>query len=162
MFYSFKGATIMRKIWSSLVISGALVAAFLLAGSAKAEGAKDKKESPKVEAKEAASEEKAPEAAPTMKTDPKDAPEFIVYDKAKMGAVKFPHAAHAELLGKCEVCHGGETPLFPQKKTEGMLMKDMYAGKSCGHCHDGKKKQGDKVIFAAKGACTKCHVKAKK
>ena len=155
----------MRKIWSSFVICGVLGAAFFLAGSAKAE---DKKETPKVEAKEApkaeaaAPAENAPEAAAEMKTDPKDAPEFIIYDKAKMGPVKFPHKVHGEMAGKCEVCHGGEAPLFPQKKTEGMLMKDMYAGKTCGSCHDGKKKQGDKVIFAAKGGCVKCHVKAKK
>lgn len=133
----------MRKFWSLFVITGALAAAFACAGSAKAE---DKKEPAKAEAK----------------ADAKEAPEFIVYDKAKNGAVKFPHKAHADMLGKCDDCHGGETPLFAKEKSEGMKMKDMYEGKGCGSCHDGKKKQGDKVIFAAKGGCMKCHKKEKK
>ena len=124
----------MRKFWSLFIVSGALAAAFVCAGSAKADDAADKKEA-------------------------KEAPEFIVFDKAKLGPVKFPHKVHAETLGTCDVCHGGKEPLFAQKKSEGMKMADMYAGKDCGFCHDGKKKHGDKVIFAAKGGCMKCHKK---
>ncbi|MCM2304559.1 MAG: hypothetical protein NDJ72_07635 [Elusimicrobia bacterium] len=133
----------MRKIWSLFVICGALAAAYIYAQPARAE---DKKEAPKAEAK----------------ADAKEAPEFIDYDKAKNGNVKFPHKAHADMLGKCDDCHGGDKPLFAKQKTEGMKMKDMYEGKGCGACHDGKKKQGDKVIFAAKGGCMKCHKKEKK
>lgn len=124
----------MRKFWSLFVITGALAGAFAFAGSALAD---DKKE------------------------EAKEPPEIINFDKAKNGNVAFPHKVHAEKAGKCDVCHGGETPLFPKEKTE-LKMKDMYEGKSCGHCHDGKKKVEDKVIFAAKGACTKCHKKDKK
>lgn len=127
----------MRKFWSLFVICAALGAAYAV--SAKAE---DKKEPAKAEAK----------------ADAKEAPEFINFDKAKMGAVKFPHKVHAEKAGSCDVCHGGETPVFNKEKTE-LKMKDMYDGKSCGTCHDGKKKIGDKVVFAAKGACAKCHKK---
>ncbi|MBI4060941.1 MAG: hypothetical protein HY403_05865 [Elusimicrobia bacterium] len=94
--------------------------------------------------------------------DAKEAPESIVFDKAKLGPVKFPHKKHVETIGACDNCHGGKEPLFAQKKSEGMKMADMYAGKGCGYCHDGKKKQGDKVIFAAKGGCMKCHKKEAK
>lgn len=136
----------MRKFWSLFVICGALAAAFIHVGSAKAE---DKKEPAKVEAKADA------------KGEAKEAPEFINFEKAKMGAVKFPHKVHADTAGNCDTCHGGKEPLFLQEKTE-LKMADMYAGKSCGFCHDGKKKQGDKVIFAAKTSCVKCHKKDKK
>lgn len=137
----------MRKFWSLFVICGALAAAFAFTGTAKAE---DKKEAANAEAKA------------ETKGEAKEAPEFINFDKAKMGAVKFPHKVHAETLGNCDACHGGKEPLFAQKKSEGLKMKDMYEGKSCGHCHDGKFKHGDKVVFAAKGGCMKCHKKDKK
>jgi c(7)-type cytochrome triheme protein len=141
----------MRKFWSVFVICGALAAAFVYAGSAKAE---DKKESAKVEAKA--------EAKAEAKGEAKEAPEVINFDKAKMGNVAFPHKKHAEMLGNCDACHAGKEPLFAKEKTEGMKMADMYAGKGCGHCHDGKFKQGDKVVFAAKGGCMKCHKKEAK
>jgi c(7)-type cytochrome triheme protein len=139
----------MRKFWSLFVVVGALAATFIFAGSAKADGDKEKKGEAKVEAKAEAKAE----------GDAKEAPEFINYDKAKMGKVAFPHKVHAETLGTCDACHGGKEPLFAQKKTEGMKMADMYAGKGCGFCHDGKKKQGEKVIFEAKKGCMKCHKK---
>lgn len=132
----------MRKFWSLFIISGVL----FVAGSAMAEDAKEKKVPAKAEAS----------------ADAKEAPEFLNYDKAKLGPVKFPHKVHAETLGSCDACHGGKEPLFAQKKSEELKMADMYAGKTCGGCHDGKKKQGDKVIFASKGACVKCHKKEKK
>lgn len=137
----------MRKFWSLFVLSGVLAGAFIFTGSAKADDGKEKKESAKVEAK----------------GDAAEAPEFIDFGKAKIGNVKFPHKKHAEILeGKCDACHGGETPLFAKKTTGDMKMADMYAGKSCGHCHDGKMKHEDKAIFPAKGGCMKCHKKDKK
>jgi c(7)-type cytochrome triheme protein len=135
------------------VVVGALAAAFIFAGSAKAEDAKEKKEPAKVEAKaEAKAEAKGDEK--------KEAAEFLIFDsqKAKLGTVTFPHKKHVEMFSNCDTCHGGKEPLFAQKKTEGLKMADLYAGKECGFCHDGKKKQGDKVIFAAKN-CMKCHKK---
>ncbi|MEK7234777.1 MAG: c(7)-type cytochrome triheme domain-containing protein [Elusimicrobiota bacterium] len=141
----------MQKYWSLFVISGALAAAFIFVGSAKADDGKEKQEPAKVESKA--------EAPAAVKGDAKEAPEFIVFDKAKLGTVKFPHKVHAETAGNCDTCHGGKEPLFAQKKSEGKKMASMYAGKDCGFCHDGKKKQGDKVIFAAKGSCVKCHKK---
>ncbi|MDD5304027.1 MAG: cytochrome c3 family protein [Elusimicrobia bacterium] len=139
----------MRKSWSLFVVVGALAAAFIFAGSAKADGDKEKKEPAKVEAKAEAKAE----------GEAKEAPEFINFDKAKMGNVKFPHKKHAEMVGNCDTCHAGKEPLFAKEKTEGMKMADMYAGKTCGHCHDGKMKVGEKVVFEAKKSCMKCHKK---
>jgi len=130
----------MRK---SMLVSGVLAVACFVAVSVKAE---DKKEAPKAEAAVAEATE---------------APEFINLEKAKLGAVKFPHKLHADKLG-CAACHEGDKPLFAQKTAGGMKMADMYAGKSCGHCHNGKEMavgEAKKVVFAAKGACTKCHKK---
>ena len=145
-------------VW--LRLAGLLVAgSFLAQGAAAGDGAaKDDKKPVVAEEKKDAAGGKKAEAAEkkdgaALPSGEKEAPEFIVFDKAKMGPVKFPHKVHGEMAGKCEVCHGGEAPLFPQKKTEGMLMKDMYAGKSCGACHDGKK------AFKAMGGCPKCHKK---
>ncbi len=140
------------------ILSALLISAFLahpgFAGDTKGK-AKDEKG-------KAAAEEKAktPEAAPAAAAaeaapaDAKNGPEIIVFDKtAKMAPVKFPHAKH-QAKADCKTCHEGEPALFQQKKSEvGMKMADMYAGKGCGSCHDGKK------TFAAKGGCMKCHKK---
>jgi c(7)-type cytochrome triheme protein len=105
---------------------------------------------------------KAAAAAPAA---PK-APEFIKMDKSKMPPVNFPHAKHGKMFA-CDKCHGGKAPLFAQKRSEaGMKMADMYAGKGCGSCHDGKATFGEddnkKTIFAAKTGCMKCHKAAPK
>lgn len=135
----------MRK---SMLFCGVLAVACFIAVSVKAE---DKKAAAKVEA-----------AAAAPAADKVEAPEFISLEKAKLGAVKFPHKKHADMVG-CAACHEGEKPLFAQKTAGGMKMADMYAGKSCGTCHNGKEMavgKDKKVVFAAKGACTKCHKKA--
>lgn len=103
---------------------------------------------------------KAAAAAPA-KADAKDqgkvdekTPETIAFEKtAKMAAVKFPHHAHQKKFD-CKECHEGDKPLFAKEhKGEGLKMADLYAGKACGACHDGKK------AFAAKSGCMKCHKK---
>lgn len=83
-------------------------------------------------------------------------PEKIIFEKVgKMGPVEFPHKLHGE-KNACKDCHEAEKPLFEQKiSNTGFKMTDMYAGKSCGACHDGK----DKHPFEAKKACAKCHKK---
>lgn len=93
-------------------------------------------------------------AAAAAAKDEGKGPETIVLDKTnKMAPVKFDHAAHQKKF-ECKECHGGDTPLFAQKKSDtGMKMADMYAGKACGACHNGKK------AFAAKAGCMKCHKK---
>ncbi|NLI76695.1 MAG: hypothetical protein GX442_09675 [Candidatus Riflebacteria bacterium] len=66
------------------------------------------------------------------------------------GPVTFRHAFHAG-IHPCADCHEGATPLFPMARAaSAYLMADMYAGKTCGACHDGKK------AFASTG-CARCH-----
>ncbi|MBI3565392.1 MAG: hypothetical protein HY079_09375 [Elusimicrobia bacterium] len=113
----------------------------------------------------AKAQDKKAEAAPAAAAagDKKEAPEFITFDKAKLGAVKFPHKAHADMLGGCAACHEGKEPLFAQKTTGGMKMADMKAGKGCGSCHNGKEMQvgkEKKVVFTSAAKCTTCHKKS--
>lgn len=77
----------------------------------------------------------------------------LTFDKAKMGAVTFSGKIHKEAGFKCKDCHNKE--LFPKMKqgTVTITMKEIYAGKFCGKCHDGS------TAFAAKKSCKSCHVK---
>lgn len=150
----------MRK---SMLVCTILAGACWLTVSAKAD---DKgKESPEAAEKSAASAPvavAAPAPAETPAGDKKEAPELIAFDKAKLGVVQFTHKLHAEKLGGCAACHEGKEPLFAQKMAGGFKMADMYAGKGCGSCHNGKEMpvgKEKKVVFAAKGACMKCHKK---
>lgn len=153
----------MRKkmLYSMLVaafVLGCVVVKNATAGADKA--AKKEKAKPaateKVEAKKEAVEAKV-EAKKEVATEAKaegGPAEFIKFAKTgAMAPVNFPHKMHGE-KNKCDACHGGATPLFAQKIGEGgTKMKDMYAGKACGACHDGKK------AFKAQGGCMKCHKK---
>ena len=81
-------------------------------------------------------------------------PETILYERTDAAApVEFDHAAHTE-WNSCEDCHGGEEPLFSdtERSTEVLSKKDMYAGKTCGGCHNGQDS------FAIMTGCKKCHV----
>jgi c(7)-type cytochrome triheme protein len=82
----------------------------------------------------------------------------IVFDKGAMGKVTFKGKVHADAGAKCPDCH--KPDLFPKMKkgTVEIKMKDIYEGKLCGACHDGKEHLG-KVVFEAKSNCKKCHVK---
>ncbi|MBI4368805.1 MAG: c-type cytochrome [Elusimicrobia bacterium] len=112
-----------------------------------------------VDSKAESSKDTAP-GAPSQQT-PEQPPEFILLDKtAKMAPVKFPHKKHADELGGCRSCHEGEKPLFERKRSqEGIKMADIYAGKTCGVCHNGKGHGEHKKVFAAKVSCPKCHKK---
>lgn len=140
----------MRQIRLALC---AVAAAGLFAGQVSAD---DK--AAKMEEKPAVTAEK--KEAVAIKTDASEAPEFLLFDKtAKMAPVKFPHKLHGEKVeGGCATCHEGKEPIFAQKKSaEGRKMADIYAGKACGACHDGK--NANKKAFAAKSGCMKCHKK---
>lgn len=64
-----------------------------------------------------------------------------------VGTVAFSHAKHADTLS-CDKCH---TKLYPTARTKGRVsMAEMYKGKSCGACHDGKQ------TFDIK-SCGSCH-----
>jgi len=77
----------------------------------------------------------------------------LVFDKSPMGKVTFSGKIHAEKGLKCIDCHNPE--MFPKQKkgTVTIKMSEIYAGKLCGKCHDGK------TAFKAMGSCTKCHKK---
>lgn len=145
----------------------ALACMFAQGATAADEKAKDTAKAAAVETKDAAAGKAAAAATEKAATEaPKageEAPETIVFDKAKLGAVKFPHKAHSEVNGGCAVCHEGKEPLFKKERSKDALkMAEMNAGKSCGACHDGKKLNKDgKPVFATKGACMKCHKKDK-
>jgi len=70
----------------------------------------------------------------------------LTYTMKGAGPVNFNHTSHAPFA--CDQCH---PQLFSMKKGgTKMTMADMYQGKSCGACHDGKK------AFPSM-ACVRCH-----
>lgn len=72
----------------------------------------------------------------------------ISYKGGDIGRVSFSHRFHAKAFS-CGDCH---PKIFPMKKgIRKIKMDDMYQGKSCGACHDGKK------AFSS-SECIRCHV----
>ncbi|MFV1950565.1 MAG: cytochrome c3 family protein [Nitrospinota bacterium] len=66
------------------------------------------------------------------------------------GPVTFSHKFHVtKQKKKCTSCH---MKLFKMKKGASQItMQDMYGGKACGKCHNGK------VAFKVITSCEKCH-----
>jgi c(7)-type cytochrome triheme protein len=77
----------------------------------------------------------------------------IEFNNSPMGVVKFDGTVHKEAGAKCKDCHNNE--MFPKMKqgTVSITMDQIYAGKLCGVCHNGKR------AFDAKGNCARCHIK---
>ena len=75
----------------------------------------------------------------------------LTFDKSPMGKVTFSGKIHSTF--KCGDCHNPD--MFAKKKQGSVMIKmnDLYAGKLCGKCHDGK------TAFKAMGNCAKCHIK---
>lgn len=79
----------------------------------------------------------------------------IVLKGATMGAVKFPHASHARVAGKCEVCHHTSKPQKPLKSPQ----------EACTDCHTRPPTSpvtiGLPAAFhnpsASSGLCITCH-----
>ena len=82
---------------------------------------------------------------------------FNATSKGGPGDVVFSHRFHVKVKKQhCSYCHPE-----PFKKRRGMTkfsMKDIWSGKFCGKCHNGK------VAFSAKepGNCSRCHRKKDK
>jgi len=71
----------------------------------------------------------------------------LTYKVKGMSAVSFSHELHTGMF-KCDECH---TKIWQMKKgAKKMKMDDMYAGKSCGKCHNG-------TIAFETTQCDKCH-----
>jgi c(7)-type cytochrome triheme protein len=77
----------------------------------------------------------------------------LEFPKSSMGKVTFSGQIHKDAGFACKDCHKPE--LFPKMKqgTVTITMNEIYAGKLCGTCHNGK------PAFAAKGNCNRCHKK---
>jgi c(7)-type cytochrome triheme protein len=77
----------------------------------------------------------------------------LEFKESPMGTVIFDGSTHKNAGLKCSDCHNPE--VFPKMKqgTVKITMNDLYAGKYCGRCHDGKK------AFMIKDNCTRCHHK---
>lgn len=77
----------------------------------------------------------------------------IQFNDSSMGTVTFDGKLHKDAGATCKECHNDG--MFPKMKqgTVKITMDEIYAGKLCGVCHDGKK------AFEAKANCNRCHVK---
>lgn len=77
----------------------------------------------------------------------------LEFDKSSMGTVTFSGKIHKDAGVKCMECHNKD--MFPKMKqgTVSITMDEIYAGKLCGVCHNGKR------AFEAKKNCSRCHVK---
>ena len=77
----------------------------------------------------------------------------LEFKGSKTGVVKFDGAMHQKAVSSCKDCH--KEGLFPKMKQGAVkiTMKDIYAGKFCGVCHNGQK------AFEAKANCERCHIK---
>ena len=75
----------------------------------------------------------------------------IEFKTSSMGTVKFDGEVHKKAGLACKECHNDG--MFPKMKqgTVKITMEQIYAGKLCGVCHNGKK------AFEAKGNCQRCH-----
>ena len=77
----------------------------------------------------------------------------IDFTKSPMGTVTFSGQVHKDAGVKCMECHNKD--MFPKMKqgTVAITMAQIYEGKLCGVCHNGKR------AFEAKANCNRCHVK---
>jgi c(7)-type cytochrome triheme protein len=80
----------------------------------------------------------------------------LEFKNSSMGTVKFDGEVHKKAGINCKECHNDS--MFPKMKqgTVKITMEQIYAGKLCGTCHNGKK------AFEAKANCQRCHTLPKK
>ncbi|MBL0226344.1 MAG: cytochrome C [Geobacteraceae bacterium] len=78
---------------------------------------------------------------------------ILEFPEESMGLVIFDGTTHKAAGFSCGDCHNPD--VFPAKKKGSvkMTMKDLYEGKFCGKCHDGKNG------FLIKENCDRCHFK---
>jgi c(7)-type cytochrome triheme protein len=75
-------------------------------------------------------------------------PKTVTFKLKRVAPAVFSHTFHTSVYS-CKDCH---TKTFPYKTVVGKAtMEDMFNGKSCGACHNGK------TAFSAAGDCAKCH-----
>jgi c(7)-type cytochrome triheme protein len=78
---------------------------------------------------------------------------IIEFNDSPMGKVLFDGDKHKNAGVSCKECH--TDGMFPKMKqgTVKITMADIYAGKLCGFCHNGKR------AFGTAGNCNRCHIK---
>lgn len=76
----------------------------------------------------------------------------IEFNNSPMGRVIFDGEKHKQAGATCKECHAdGMFPVMTQGSVK-ITMAEIYAGKLCGACHNGKK------AFEAKANCQRCHI----
>ncbi len=80
----------------------------------------------------------------------------VEFTGSAKGVVVFDGQAHKSAGISCADCHN--PAVFPHMKKGGVkiTMSDLYAGKYCGKCHDGKR------AFKIMDNCVRCHRQPKK
>ncbi len=78
--------------------------------------------------------------------------DVVLNDRSETGGVRpviFPHWVHRTVF-KCQVCHA---ELGFKMKVGGnrITMADVYSGRYCGECHDGK------TAWGIEDNCGRCH-----
>ena len=78
---------------------------------------------------------------------------ILEFGDSDTGLVVFDGTTHKNAGLNCPDCHNPD--LFPKmkKETVKITMADMYSGKFCGKCHNGKNG------FTIKANCNHCHSK---
>lgn len=83
---------------------------------------------------------------------------FVKKNRQNRLHVSFDHKLHLDAGHTCNDCHNDK--VFKKTKklnANSFTMKDVMAGKACGACHDGKTTVRDRVVFAPKDNCERCH-----
>jgi c(7)-type cytochrome triheme protein len=75
----------------------------------------------------------------------------IEFTGSPKGVVVFDGQAHKNAGITCGDCHNPAVFPYMKKGSVKIVMSDLYAGKYCGKCHDGKK------AFAIADNCVRCH-----
>ena len=76
----------------------------------------------------------------------------IEFNNSPMGRVIFDGEKHKQAGATCKECHtDGMFPVMKQGTVK-ITMAEIYDGKLCGACHNGKK------AFEAKANCQRCHI----
>jgi len=77
----------------------------------------------------------------------------LEFNSGPMGKVIFDGKVHQEAGAICKDCHNDQ--MFPKMKqgTVKITMEEIYAGRLCGVCHNGKR------AFAPADNCSRCHTK---
>jgi c(7)-type cytochrome triheme protein len=78
--------------------------------------------------------------------------DVVLNDRSEAGGMRpviFPHWLHRTVY-KCQVCHA-ELGFKMKSGGNRITMGDVYSGRYCGECHDGK------TAWAIKDNCERCH-----